>query len=303
MGRARRPLRRQLLPGPDRRPGAPGPRPALDPGQRPAVRRPAAAPRGVHLRQRHDPARLDAGAARRAHHQPRACRSPRWTTRSGSTGRSGPTSGGSTTRRVPRPRGGRGPRARPGLHPGRRPRGHRRPGRPDPAPWLTPAPAGPARPPRPRGPRRRPLPRPPARHRAAARLRRAGGRAGADRRRPHRRPGRTSRTRCTPTSCCPATRRCRSSTTSSGIRDGRSFATRRVVARQHGRPIYYHDRSFQRAEEGFDHQDVDARGARPRPGPRPRRPDARPGNAERRRARPRSGPRSRSATSATRGAA
>jgi len=40
------------------------------------------------------------------------------------------------------------------------------------------------------------------------------------------------------------------------IRDGRSFATRRVVARQHGRPIYYLTASFQRAEEGFDHQDV-----------------------------------------------
>jgi len=40
------------------------------------------------------------------------------------------------------------------------------------------------------------------------------------------------------------------------IRDGRSFATRRVVARQHGRPIYYLTASFQRAEEGFDHQDA-----------------------------------------------
>ena len=40
------------------------------------------------------------------------------------------------------------------------------------------------------------------------------------------------------------------------IRDGRSFATRRVVARQHGRPIFYLTASFQRAEEGFEHQDV-----------------------------------------------
>jgi len=39
------------------------------------------------------------------------------------------------------------------------------------------------------------------------------------------------------------------------IRDGRSFATRRVVARQHGRPIYFMTASFQVAEEGFDHQD------------------------------------------------
>ena len=40
------------------------------------------------------------------------------------------------------------------------------------------------------------------------------------------------------------------------IRDGRSFLTRRVVARQHGRPIYYQTVNFQRAEEGYDHQDA-----------------------------------------------
>ena len=40
------------------------------------------------------------------------------------------------------------------------------------------------------------------------------------------------------------------------IRDGRSFLTRRVMARQHGRPIYYQTVSFQRAEDGFDHQDA-----------------------------------------------
>ena len=39
-------------------------------------------------------------------------------------------------------------------------------------------------------------------------------------------------------------------------RDGRSFVTRRVVARQHGRPIYYQSLSFQRAEEGWEHQDA-----------------------------------------------
>ena len=38
-------------------------------------------------------------------------------------------------------------------------------------------------------------------------------------------------------------------------RDGRSFSTRRVVARQHGRPIFYLSASFQVAEPGFDHQD------------------------------------------------
>jgi acyl-CoA thioesterase II len=40
------------------------------------------------------------------------------------------------------------------------------------------------------------------------------------------------------------------------IRDGRSFVTRRVAARQHGKVIYYQTLSFQRAEEGFEHQDA-----------------------------------------------
>ena len=40
------------------------------------------------------------------------------------------------------------------------------------------------------------------------------------------------------------------------IRDGRSFSTRRVVARQHGRPIYFMTVSFQLPEPGFEHQDL-----------------------------------------------
>jgi acyl-CoA thioesterase-2 len=40
------------------------------------------------------------------------------------------------------------------------------------------------------------------------------------------------------------------------IRDGGSFSTRRIVARQHGRGIYYMTASFQVPEEGFEHQDV-----------------------------------------------
>jgi acyl-CoA thioesterase-2 len=40
------------------------------------------------------------------------------------------------------------------------------------------------------------------------------------------------------------------------MRDGRSISTRRVVARQHGRPIYFMTVSFQVPEDGFDHQDV-----------------------------------------------
>lgn len=38
-------------------------------------------------------------------------------------------------------------------------------------------------------------------------------------------------------------------------RDGRSFSTRRVVARQHDRPIFYMSASYQAPEEGLEHQD------------------------------------------------
>lgn len=40
------------------------------------------------------------------------------------------------------------------------------------------------------------------------------------------------------------------------LRDGRSFATRRVVARQHGRPIYLMSASFQKDEVGLEHADT-----------------------------------------------
>ena len=40
------------------------------------------------------------------------------------------------------------------------------------------------------------------------------------------------------------------------LRDGRSFATRRVVARQHGRAIFFLTASFQVEEGGFEHQDA-----------------------------------------------
>lgn len=39
------------------------------------------------------------------------------------------------------------------------------------------------------------------------------------------------------------------------IRDGRSFTTRRVVAVQHGRPIFHLSASFQVHEEGLEHQE------------------------------------------------
>ncbi|WEV27662.1 acyl-CoA thioesterase II [Streptomyces sp. 71268] len=38
------------------------------------------------------------------------------------------------------------------------------------------------------------------------------------------------------------------------IRDGLSFTTRRVVGVQHGRPIFHLSASFQRAEDGLEHQ-------------------------------------------------
>src|ERR687892_1651014 len=38
------------------------------------------------------------------------------------------------------------------------------------------------------------------------------------------------------------------------IRDGRSFTTRRVVAVQHGQPIFHLSASFQLHEEGLEHQ-------------------------------------------------
>ena len=40
------------------------------------------------------------------------------------------------------------------------------------------------------------------------------------------------------------------------IRDGSSFTTRRVAAVQKGAVIFYLTASFQKAEEGFDHQDA-----------------------------------------------
>lgn len=40
------------------------------------------------------------------------------------------------------------------------------------------------------------------------------------------------------------------------LRDGRSFATRRVLARQHGRPIFVMATDFQKPEEGMEHQDA-----------------------------------------------
>ena len=40
------------------------------------------------------------------------------------------------------------------------------------------------------------------------------------------------------------------------LRSGRSFATRRVLARQHGRPIFVMTTDFQKPEDGLEHQDA-----------------------------------------------
>ena len=39
------------------------------------------------------------------------------------------------------------------------------------------------------------------------------------------------------------------------LRDGRSFVTRRVIAQQHGQAIYAQTVNFQRAEEGYEHEE------------------------------------------------
>lgn len=39
------------------------------------------------------------------------------------------------------------------------------------------------------------------------------------------------------------------------LRDGRSFVTRRVIAQQHGRPIYAQTLNFHKTEDGFDHEE------------------------------------------------
>ena len=56
------------------------------------------------------------------------------------------------------------------------------------------------------------------------------------------------------------------------VREGRSFSTRRVVAHQHGRPIFQMSASFQISEPGLDHQ---------APAPEVPRPDALPTVEER----------------------
>ena len=296
-------------------PDAAGAGAAVDPGRRRPRRRPAAAPRGVHLRQRHDPAR-----------RRRWCR-----TACTSASRGMQVASLDHTIWFHRPFradewwlydqeiavGLRRPRAGPG------PGVHRRTAtlvatvaqegliRSATSPLArsvqvatrrnshVPTVARDARrAARPRGPRRRPLPRPAGRHqpRSASTASPVAAQAliagGAHRRRPG-----TPRTRCTPYFLLPGDTPVPIVYDVERIRDGRSFATRRVVARQHGRPIYYLTASFQRPEEGFDHQDVMPDVPAPEQAGRHDRPDAAPAATPRRPTPwPGSGRRSRRAT-------
>ena len=82
------------------------------------------------------------------------------------------------------------------------------------------------------------------------------------------------------------------------LRDGRSFATRRIVARQHGHPIYFMTANFQRHRGRLRAPGRDARGVRRRT-PASTSPSSPRAAARRRPASPGSGPRWRSGTSAT----
>ena len=133
--------------------------------------------------------------------------------------------------------------AEPDLHrlgPGadRRPGGRRRP----------------RRAPRPRAPRGQPVPRRQPAGEAAARLRRAGRRAGARRRRPHRRPRARRGALLHAYFLRPGDPSIPIIYEVDRIRDGRSFTTRRVVAIQHGKAIFNLAASFQKHEEGLEHQ-------------------------------------------------
>ena len=102
-----------------------------------------------------------------------------------------------------------------------------------------------------------PVPRPQPAGRLAARLRRPGDRPGAGGGVPHRRAARR-RTRCTPISSCPGDPTVPIIYEVERIRDGKSFTTRRVMAIQHGQPIFTLSASFQVEEPGLEHQIADA---------------------------------------------
>ena len=68
-------------------------------------------------------------------------------------------------------------------------------------------------------------------------------------------PSSTSCTACTPTSCGPGDTSVPIVYDVDTLREGRSFATRRILARQHGRPIFAMTANYQIPEDGLEHQD------------------------------------------------
>ena len=111
----------------------------------------------------------------------------------------------------------------------------------------------PAHHPRPRTARGEPVPRPQPADRLAARVRRPGDRPGAGRGQPHGR-GRACRIRCTPISCWPATRRCRSSTRSTASATARASPPGASSRSSTASAIFSMSVSFHDDEPGLDHQ-------------------------------------------------
>ena len=96
----------------------------------------------------------------------------------------------------------------------------------------------------------------PARDRPPAGLRRPGGGPGADRRHPHHRAEDRPVHSMHSYFLRPGDTAVPIIYDVERLRNGRSFSTRRIVARQHGHPIYFMTANFQVAEDGFEHQDA-----------------------------------------------
>ena len=111
---------------------------------------------------------------------------------------------------------------------------------------------------RPRGHRGQHLPGHQPRRRAPAGVRRPGRRPGAGGRGPHRRRRPPASTRCTPTSCAPATRRCRSSTRSTASATAARSPPAGSSPSSTARPSSTCRRRSTSPRTGFDHRGADA---------------------------------------------
>ena len=94
-------------------------------------------------------------------------------------------------------------------------------------------------------------------------VRRPGGRPGAGGRGPHRRARPLASTRCTPTSCAPATPPCRSSTRSTASATAARSPPAASWPSSTARRSSTCSRASRCTRTGLDHQDADARGAPP----------------------------------------